>query len=117
MNTLAHLGPPIPIAWKDPPPFRIHHYDLLQELNGLGEAVVRMQVTLRDELRQLGPAVTLYIAINPKRMQIIRIRGEMPGADGRKETLWLYPETLPGMIIDLAVTMVYARFASLMVRR
>jgi hypothetical protein len=116
-QTLAHLGPPIPPAWKDPPPFVIHSYEVLSELNGLGEAIVRMQVTLRDEARQLGPQVRLIIAINPRRMQIIRIRGEVAAPAGGTETIWLYPESLPGLVIDLTVTLAYEQFSSLMVRR
>lgn len=109
MTSLEHLGPRIPPTWTDPPPFAIHALDLVSELNGLGEAIVRMQVTMRD-----GREPLLLIAINPRSMQIIRVRGMLPSGS---MVLDLYPRELPGMVIDLAVTKVWETFGKMMVRR
>jgi hypothetical protein len=114
--TLSTLGPKIPTAWTDPPPFLIHSLDVVPELNGLGEAIVRMQVTMRSEERVLGRVVMLYIAINPRNMQIIRIRGVLPGG-GAENQIWLTPEKLPGIVIDLSVTKVWETFGKQMAVR
>ncbi len=106
--THTTLGPKIPSTWKDPPPFQIHSLDVVAELNGLGEAMCRMQVTMRNEERILGRTAMLYIAINPKTMQIIRIRGTLP--EGAEHQFYLYPESLPGMVVDLSVTKVWEVF-------
>lgn len=106
--TLAHLGPRIPPTWTDPPPFQILSLDVVPELNGLGEAICRMSVTMRD-----GRQPLLIIAINPRSMQIIRVRGLLPGG----ETVWMVPEKLPGMVIDLSVTRVWETFGRQMARR
>ena len=109
MTDLSTLGPKIPITWKDPPPFQIHSLDVVAELNGLGEAMCRMQVTMRNEERILGRTAMLYIAINPRNMQIIRIRGTLPGG-GDENQFQLFPESLPGMVVDLSVTKVWEVF-------
>lgn len=104
MMNLADLGPKLDPDQPDSEPVAVKSWSLLTELNGWNEAVCTFRVRhLRD-----GVELTLLVFVNPRTLAIQRASALLANGDSITLNLRDYP--MPGIVADVAATMVRNRF-------